>query len=458
MIDTSYEMPQTEDDASPSDDSAVRAYDQVTTSSRAHLRLVHLDDFEPSVVLPAESRDAYLRRFSTLFVDEDTAYLGGNAKVMRALNAKGETLAIKVAARENNGRIQELLQHEYRVHSMLGGLRGFPRIYGKGTCNGLDVLVMEWIEGISLSQAIKQLSVDDEGRLSPLVVARLGRDLFDILSRMELVEGGVVHRDISLRNVMVCTSQLSVAQQAEEGVFDLRLIDFGSACSVNIDEAANTACNGGATSAYAAPELLDANAGEHVTSFAKPAVDVYAAGSLLFQLLAGDMPFGVQEDSDTAPKALRQLKQKAKHKPLITAHMAARDIQDVFVHEPEVGVACQHAAAELSGHVAPEDLREALEAVDALLVKLIEDCLNPEQQKRPDARTMSDALASFAFHYAENIGCALRGETLIPCSTDMLSTITPTRARTILRRTGKAVCSALCVATILFTSLLVHGA
>lgn len=458
MTDSTYEMPQAEDDAAVPEEPAIDAYGQMATSAYSRLRFVHVDNFEPSIVLPAESREAYLRRFSTLFVDEKTAYLGGNAKVMRALNAKGESLAIKIAAQGDDGRAQGLLQHEYRVHSMLSGLRGFPRIFGKGTCNGVDVLVMEWVEGVPLSRAIKQLSVDDEGRLSPLVAARLGRDLFDILSRMELVEGGVVHRDISLRNIMVCTSLLSVAQQAEEGVFDLRLIDFGSASSPSIDDAAHTTRAGGATSAYAAPELLEADAGDDTAVDMKPAIDVYAAGSVLFRLVSGEVPFESQDANGENGGTLLQLKQRAQHKPLTTAHMAAQDIQDVFVHEPEVGVACQHAAAELTGCITPEDLREALEAVDALLIELIEDCMNPEQPKRPDARVMSDALASFAFHYAENIGCALRGETLIPCSTGMLNTITPARARAIMRRTAKAVCSALCVAAVLFTSLLAHGA
>ena len=105
----------------------------------------------------------------------------------------------------------------------------------------------------------RQLAVDGSGRVSPLVAARLGRDLFDLVARMGYVEGGFVHRDISPRNVMVRTSRLSLEQQVDEGVFDLYLIDFGSSAESEPRSTSFTSENAvfrGATADFAPPEML----------------------------------------------------------------------------------------------------------------------------------------------------------------------------------------------------------
>lgn len=100
--------------------------------------------------------------------------------------------------------------------------------------------------GVTLEEAARALAVDDEGRLSPLTVARIGRDLFDLLARMAYVEGGLAHRDVAPRNIMIDTGQLSVADQVEEGAFQLVLIDFGSAVPLESADSSLTARWGGA--------------------------------------------------------------------------------------------------------------------------------------------------------------------------------------------------------------------
>ena len=121
---------------------------------------------------------------------------------------------------------------------------------------------MEWIEGVTLSKVCQSLAVDDEGRLSPLTAARIGRDLFDLLSRMDALAGEFVHRDISPANILVRTSHLSINEQAEEECLISRLIDFGSAVYFGESKKSEGAlqdplANGGAVSSYAAPELLE---------------------------------------------------------------------------------------------------------------------------------------------------------------------------------------------------------
>mgnify|MGYP000376364443 CR=1 FL=1 len=78
-------------------------------------------------------------------------------------------------------------------------MKGFPRLFGRGQVAGVPCIVMEWVEGVTLDRVRRTLAVDGAGRVSPLVAARIGRDLFDLVARMGFVEGGFVHRDISPR-------------------------------------------------------------------------------------------------------------------------------------------------------------------------------------------------------------------------------------------------------------------
>lgn len=215
-----------------------------TASMAPRLRMVRIERFEAAVPLADEECEAYRRRFCTLFVDDDCARRGGLGNVAYAQNALGEKLALKtvLAPAREEGEDEEsfskrvevrraAFRQEYEGHRALAGFRGVPRLFGYGFVEGEPAIVMEWIEGETLREVRAQLSADDAGRVSPLTVARLGRDLFDLLTRIDDMGEGFVHRDISPSNVMVRTGRMTVRDQAEEGSFDLCLVDFGSAAS-----------------------------------------------------------------------------------------------------------------------------------------------------------------------------------------------------------------------------------
>ena len=232
-------------------------------ASSGSVRLVRVEAFEPAVYVAPEHRDAYERRFVTLLVDEASRRRGGVGEVLHARNPRGERFALKRLRRSDGERGDEGLAEarraafdaEYDAHRVLSPLRGFPRLYGRGRVGEDSVIVMEWVEGVTLEEAARALAVDDEGRLSPLTVARIGRDLFDLLARMAYVEGGLAHRDVAPRNIMIDTGQLSVADQVEEGAFQLVLVDFGSAVPLESADPSLTARWGaplGATADFAA--------------------------------------------------------------------------------------------------------------------------------------------------------------------------------------------------------------
>lgn len=166
------------------------------------LRLARVGGFEPAIALSPDELPVYQRRFAMLFADDATMRRGGIGRVTRAVNAQGEAVALKqlilptrdefdddAAYEALVAKFKAAFREEYECHRALSGLKGFPRLYGWGEVDGVPAIVMEWVEGETLARLRPRLAVDDAGRLSPLVAARLGRDLFDLLCRMNLVGG-----------------------------------------------------------------------------------------------------------------------------------------------------------------------------------------------------------------------------------------------------------------------------
>ena len=429
-------------------------------------RVLRLEGFEPAIPVDPASRDAYERRFVTLFDDGLASRRGGLGEVKRVTNIWGEVLALKTLSLPkepsiaNGGAPADALEaafrNEYRLQCRVSGLKGFPRVHGIAMLDGSPAILMEWIEGITLSKASRMLAVDDEGRMSPLNVARIGRELFELLARLDVIDSGIVHGDISCGNVMVRTDRLPLSEQAEEGVFDLCLIDFGSARLA--DAPTGSECGsfptGSATIAYASPETIDPEAASRRSASATPASDVYAAASVLFRLATGSLPFDVFEDMDR--RAAAQLKTQHALAPFRTAH-SANDIGAVLIHEPEVAV-----AVKLAQDDAPSDAVEAaqlaLVQVDALLDPLLLACLSPEPTYRPSAAAARDALGAFAFHYADNVRKALRGQPLTPCVPGSLADGygAAIRERTrAIRLAGKAFSAAAIASVSIATGMLV---
>lgn len=476
------------------------------------VRLVRLEEFEPPFVMSAAAHANYVRRFATLFIDGSRTYRGGNGKVLYALNSRGEQLALKMCLphklsdKTANGKLdgakrqsesdlentnanqkirtdaEQRLRHEYEIQRSLSGLKGIPQVYGWAQLDGNPIIVMEWIEGVTLSKACQSLAVDDEGRLSPLTAARIGRDLFDLLSRMDALAGEFVHRDISPANILVRTSHLSINEQAEEGVFDLCLIDFGSAVYFGESKKSEGAlqdplANGGAVSSYAAPELLEGAPKQSEKVRTSPLLDVYAASSVLFELVCGRVPFQsyIEEcmsgDGSVATKQTTnqqshtrltyKIKTKKPRDQIVMAHRAAQEIGTVLSYEPEVAVVASMAAAEFS--LAPDagEVRESLALVDEQLEELIDSGLQVKQSDRPLAGALRDALATFCFQYADNVGRALRGEPLVSCLSGNPSSGfggSPLRLRNLLRSIGKAASAAVWLVSVVATGILVNGA
>lgn len=139
-------------------------------------------------------------------------------------------------------------------------------VYDTGEVDGQPYLVMERIEGTTLSQRLREqgpLEIDEAVAITAGVLEAL-----DAAHR-----AGMVHRDVKPANVFL----------PDDG--GVKLGDFGIAKA--LDDASSSLTATGAvmgTPTYLAPELVE---GEQASS----ASDVYGVGCLLYAQLAGQPPF-----------------------------------------------------------------------------------------------------------------------------------------------------------------------
>lgn len=451
------------------------------------LRLARVGGFEPAIALGPDELPAYLRRFTMLFTDDATMRRGGIGRVTRAVNAQGEAVALKqlilptrdefdddVAHEALVTKFKAAFREEYECHRALSDLKGFPRLYGWGEVDGVPAIVMEWVEGETLARLRPRLAVDNAGRLSPLVAARLGRDLFDLLCRMSLVGEGFVHRDISPANIMVRTARLPLDRQLAEGTFDLCLIDFGS--SLALEPASAVAGTGGkesfteryatlrrATVAYAPPEMLTDDIADLRVLRMSPAIDVYAAASTVYELIAGVAPYEVAPGAPGTSGSRKKtrdiaspyrLKMDTRPDYPAGAHAPGCDLTQLLRREPDVALAAAEQAQQMGLEPDSEELRDALAFVDAQLFDVVMACLSCNQGDRPEPAAVEAALTTFCDHYAQNVGRSLRGEPLTPCPMDASGRV----ARRAAMIGTAAVCGLVWAVVVVSAALLASGA
>ena len=329
----------------------------------------HIDDITFAF---GEATAERVGAYSTLFADSESSSRGGLGETRRVRAAAGDVLACKVmllpdqalfsskdAYDEEVAHRTRAFREEYDALCRLSSFKGFVKAHAYGRMGDAPVILMEWVEGVSLADVLAA-----RGALPALVAARLGRDLFHLLARLEWQAELFVHRDISPANVMVRTGDTSFDDQLAAGSFDLCLIDFGSATTLREGDGAFTVSTRilrGATPAYAAPEMLSIDLPNLAELRRSPKIDVYAACSVLYALLCGHAPFdlgsGSQARSDYVVKMTRD--------PLPAGFDAGT----------------------------PE----------ALLADIACSGIRPSQDERPSAYALFKALEHYCAHYVENM-------------------------------------------------------
>jgi eukaryotic-like serine/threonine-protein kinase len=187
---------------------------------------------------------------------------GSTGVVYRALDLRtGEVVALKCVGHAG----AEALKREFRV---LGGLRhpNLVKLRELRQLGSSTFFSMDFVDGVGVLAPFAALAPEER----PLAVRRVFAQLADAL--VHLHGAGLAHRDVKPANVMVDRSGKLV------------LLDFGLTRTIEPDLRAPSGAVSG-TLAYLAPERFRG-------APAEPAADWFAFGVLLFEALAGELPFG----------------------------------------------------------------------------------------------------------------------------------------------------------------------
>ena len=201
---------------------------------------------------------------------------GGMGDVYRATDTVlGRTVAVKVLADRYAGDpdIRRRFSNEGRAAARLSGAPSTVTIFDVGETEEQPFIVMEFLEGGSLEQRLKNGRPRTDEVLEWLEQAAAALDAGHA--------AGVVHRDVKPGNLLL------------DGRGELHVADFGVASAVGLDSLTMTGTVLG-TSGYLSPEQAR---GERAT----PASDRYALAVVAWELLTGRRPF--ESDSPTAEAA-----------------------------------------------------------------------------------------------------------------------------------------------------------
>ncbi len=197
---------------------------------------------------------------------EELVGVGGMGMVYRVHDQQLDLeVALKVLRPEysSEAQIVERFRRELVLARQVSH-RNVVRIHDIGADGELQFLTMDFVPGRSLRQLLA-----DEGPLAPPRVVALGRELAQALESAHLE--GVVHRDLKPSNIMIDDSGRAY------------ITDFGVARSLTEAGMTQTGAVIG-TPDYLSPEQAR---GEKVGA---PS-DFYALGIILFECLAGRLPF-----------------------------------------------------------------------------------------------------------------------------------------------------------------------
>jgi serine/threonine protein kinase len=222
---------------------------------------------------------------------------GGFATVRQGRhNASEQDACVKIVEKERAGQTYSISVVESGGYEMLLEMSKNPH---RNVVRYLDMfesatryyVVMEKLQGCELTVALSEKG----GKWSQKNCAGVMCDLLSALHHLHEVVG-VYHRDVKLENLMFRgrTSGPFAGRKVGGGVV---LLDFGLSRFIGQPHDGRYA----GTSIYRAPEVSAMNEDGGFS----PAVDLWAAGIVLFVLLTGDLPFEPEdvEQKQAAAKA-----------------------------------------------------------------------------------------------------------------------------------------------------------
>ena len=198
---------------------------------------------------------------------EELVGTGGMSTVFRAYDRQLERrVAIKILHEHYAGDPEylERFRREARAVAKLSH-PNIVTVIDRGDDGGRQYIVFEYVEGENLKELVVR-----SGRLPVRRALELALDVAGGLAFAH--DHGLVHRDVKPQNVLL----------SREG--EVKVTDFGIARSLHVEHGVTQTGTVLGTGEYLAPEQAS---GKQVS----PATDVYSLGVVLWELLAGDVPF-----------------------------------------------------------------------------------------------------------------------------------------------------------------------
>jgi serine/threonine-protein kinase len=236
----------------------------------------------------------------------------------------GRTVAIKAINRSFLASMEvaadEFLERFRREAQVAGGMThpNVVKVYDLGD----DYIVMEFIEGDSLSALIKG---------GGLPQARALEIIAEVASALDYAHAqGIVHRDIKPANIMIQSDGL------------VKVMDFGLARVESSDLTAAGAVLGSAS--YMAPEII-------LGKRADPRSDIFSLGVVAYEALSGKRPFAGKSVSVIMMSIVREAPVPAREMNLpdafdsVFAKVLAKQPDDRFQSAVELATALQAAAS-----------------------------------------------------------------------------------------------------------------
>ncbi|MFZ4064677.1 MAG: protein kinase domain-containing protein [Rhodoluna sp.] len=179
-------------------------------------------------------------------------------------------------------------------------------IYDQGDDSGNAYIVLEYVQGITLRDALR-----DSGALTTEQIVQVSKAVLSALSHAH--SNGIVHRDLKPENVLL----------SDDG--RIKVTDFGLARELSADTDTGSLVG---TVAYLAPEVI--KRGKTQTQS-----DIYSYGIMLFEMLTGKQPFS---GTDAIQVAMMHTSSRV-GSALSENSSASKDLDELMLYctEPDAG-------------------------------------------------------------------------------------------------------------------------